>query len=239
MKEMFFAARKFNQSLTSFNTSRVRDMSLMFYVAETFNQSLAHFDTSRVRRMYCMFCFAYDFQQNISSWNTSSVITMNSMFLNTKVFNTDISSWNVSKVRDFAAMFNEAVAFNQSISSWNMTSACNMEIMFSGAAAFNQNLNRWGDMLDGKPCLNSLGMFFLSGCPSQTDPEPDKWCRRINFNARRCARQEFRQNGCSCERPTRCLQLLLDSHCKDKHLETGSLVHFRDLALRAIELECI
>jgi surface protein len=69
---MFNNASSFNQDISTWNTSKVTDMSDMFYGATSFNQ-------------------------NILLWNTSNVVNMGNMFRQTP-FLQDLHTWNVSKV---------------------------------------------------------------------------------------------------------------------------------------------
>lgn len=121
LKNMFSSAfgftEKFNQDISSWNTSNVIDMSSMFYGAMLFNQ-------------------------DISKWYTSKVTNMSSMFQGAQEFNQDISSWNTSNVRDMSSMFSSAISFNQNIGKWNTSKVTNMSAMFEGAKQFNQNIEK-------------------------------------------------------------------------------------------------
>ena len=70
----------------------------MFRNCSEFNQDISMWDTSNVKDMSFMFAQAGKFNQDISSWDVGQVTNMNSMFDNAKRFNQDLSSWNVSLI---------------------------------------------------------------------------------------------------------------------------------------------
>ena len=100
--------------ISSWNTSKVKDMSEMFESAgreaKRFEISVANFDTSSVESMRNMFRYAgHDATiwsiGDLYGWDTSSVKDMNAMFasagLNAK-YSLVLSDWNVSNVTDYS-----------------------------------------------------------------------------------------------------------------------------------------
>lgn len=85
----------------------------MFRNAIGFNQDLSSWNVSNVKDMHCMFENARSFNQDISSWNVSNVNNMCCMFENATSFNQDISSWDVSNVDDMSFMFAHATSLNR------------------------------------------------------------------------------------------------------------------------------
>jgi surface protein len=88
------------------NTTNAVTMASMFGTGvvfnNAFNQDISSWDTSKVTNMSGMFRSVQTFNQPIGIWNTSSVTNMNDMFGNTAAgFNQDIGSWDVSNVTDF------------------------------------------------------------------------------------------------------------------------------------------
>lgn len=106
MSRMFLYADNFNQDVSTWNTSKVKDMSYMFQGAKKFNKSLDNWDTSNVENMRNMFYFTEDFNQNLNTWDTKNVITMESMFERSS-FNNNLSNWNISKVTNMIDMFTD------------------------------------------------------------------------------------------------------------------------------------
>ena len=96
-------------------------MNYMFSGASSFNQTLNSWDVSRVTDMEGMFQYATSFNQHLSSWNVSRVTHMNSMFFGASSFNGDISSWNVSNVVYMFEMFSDTPSFQQNLGNWYVT----------------------------------------------------------------------------------------------------------------------
>ena len=66
---------------------------------------ISSWDTSKITDMSNLFEAKTEYNHNISNWDTSNVTNMDSMFLNAERFNIDISVWDVNNVLDFQDMF--------------------------------------------------------------------------------------------------------------------------------------
>ena len=143
MSFMFYGARSFNRPIGSWNVSGVTNMHAMFYNAAEFNQSVGSWDTSAVQDMSDMFRSAEEFNQDIGSWDTSAVRNMSVMFGWARSFNRPIGSWNVSGVKDMKGMFYSVVEFNQDIGSWDTSALRDMSYMFYEARSFNWPIGSW------------------------------------------------------------------------------------------------
>ena len=90
-----------NDSLdvTKVITSFVTDMSYMF-PSSNFNQNISHWDISNVKNIKVMFYYNPSFNQDLSGWEVSNVIRMGGMFSFASSFNQDLSAWVVHKVID-------------------------------------------------------------------------------------------------------------------------------------------
>ena len=94
-------AGSFNNSLSSWDVSRVTDMGSMFHGALC-NEDLGY--------MICSSSF------NGDSWDVSRVTNMGGIFWHAKAFNSDLSV--VSQVTNMATMFRGAHSFNSDVSSY-------------------------------------------------------------------------------------------------------------------------
>jgi len=86
----------FNQNISNWDVSNVRDMSNMFK-SSRFNQDIGKWDVSKVTNMNGMFSYSI-FNQDISHWDVSNVTNMSNMFSYNSEFNQDISHWDISNV---------------------------------------------------------------------------------------------------------------------------------------------
>jgi len=139
MSYCFNTSFNFNQDLSNWNVSNVRDMKHMFY-GTAFNQDISNWNVSSVEDMTYMFGLS-DFNQNINSWNTSSVQDLTGIFFGASDFNQPLSNWDVSKVTSLEYAF-YGTQFNQNINSWNTSSLTNLRTAFL-LTPFNQPLNNW------------------------------------------------------------------------------------------------
>jgi len=132
----------FNGDISTWNTSKVVNMTYMFANSE-FNNPIGNWNVESVVNFTTMFAGNKVFNQPIGNWQTSSVGNTHAMFEGAESFDQDISGWNVSRVGDFSRMFNGAESFNQDISTWDVSMGSNFEFMFFDAISFNQDLDDW------------------------------------------------------------------------------------------------
>lgn len=95
---MFYACGSFNQSISTFDTLKVTNMSYMFYSCSAFNQPLNSLDVSKVTDFSYMFAYASSFNQPLNSWKTLSAVNMTAMFNNASSFAQNLSSWCVGEI---------------------------------------------------------------------------------------------------------------------------------------------
>ncbi len=171
LEAMFLYAEKFNQNISTWDTSNVTTMTAMFRSALAFNNgsptndglnplasTVGGWNTSNVTLFGEMFLGAASFNQNISSWDTAKATTAPN-FSGATSFNNgsatddsanpllaDGNKWNLAKVSNFSGMFRGASSFNQSITNWNIAGPtianANLTAMFENAVRFNQDLGQ-------------------------------------------------------------------------------------------------
>lgn len=120
LKNMFTGAIFFNQDLSSWDTSNIKNMSFTFNGATSFNGNITNWNVSHLTNMFTMFAYATSFNQDLSKWKVSHVKNFSLMFYFTKLFNQNIATWNVENATDMNFMFYFARSFNQDLSQWNV-----------------------------------------------------------------------------------------------------------------------
>jgi hypothetical protein len=140
LSNLFWGRLRFNNSLSSWDTSRVTNMSGMFgFQGQSdgprygFNHpSIQYWNVSNVENFQGMFNTNYAFDQNVlNGWLVNSAINMEAMFQESRISD-DLSSWTTNSVTNMHKMFRNAWYFNRDISMWNVNNVTNWE-------AFKQN----------------------------------------------------------------------------------------------------
>jgi surface protein len=152
-----------SKPLTNFDTSSViSSLSKLFYRCYAFNQTISSWNISRVTSMDNMFngCTVFnngDVTNNALKpffANCSISGSLSKMFYNCQAFNQTISNWNIRNIENVSYMFYGCTNFNQDIGDWTtgykyMTDLnvyngiSNIDYMFYGCTNFNQNINNW------------------------------------------------------------------------------------------------
>ncbi|ENZ9221697.1 BspA family leucine-rich repeat surface protein [Enterococcus hirae] len=108
MREMFKEMSNLTSlDVSSFDTSKVTDMSYMFYRNGVTSLDVSGFDTSKVTVMSYMFLGMKNITNlDVNGWNTSNVTCMYGMFSGmSSVTSLDVSSFDTSKVTTMGSMF--------------------------------------------------------------------------------------------------------------------------------------
>ena len=127
--------------ISTWNTSRVTDISKLFMRQKGFNDDISAWDTSSVTTMRLMFYGAESFSQPLDGWRVHKVTDMSWMFSGAKSFNQPLSDWRGDKVTDMSWMFSGASSFDQPLGAWRVV-VTDMSRMFEGSA-FDQDLSNW------------------------------------------------------------------------------------------------
>ncbi|MGI6612010.1 MAG: BspA family leucine-rich repeat surface protein [Candidatus Nanosyncoccaceae bacterium] len=157
-----------NESMNTWNTINVTNMSKTFMNSPKFNAPIGGWKTDNVEDMSGMFRSAKAFNQPIGSWNTENVKDMSYMFGSTKAFNQPIGNWTTSSVSNMRYMFYAATKFNNGkesgessgVLNWNTSSVSNMNTMFYGATSFNQDISNFkiSSLTNAGNMLNNSGL---------------------------------------------------------------------------------
>ena len=118
-------------STGEWDVSHVTDMRDMFNAAKSFNQKLSEWKMCKETTMDKMFAGSTSFNQDLSEWNVGKVTSMSWMFFQARAFNQDLSKWNVGQVANMEMMFNGATSFKQTLcgEAW-VNSKANKRFMF-------------------------------------------------------------------------------------------------------------
>lgn len=122
-------------NLAGFTTNNVETMVNMFESTGVLHLDLSSFNTSKVKDMRAMFANnSLMTDLDLSSFNTSLVTKMRDMFSHmVRLKNLNISSFNTSNVEDMAGMFdNDSELSNFSVLSFDTRKVKQMGNMFSG-----------------------------------------------------------------------------------------------------------
>jgi surface protein len=139
----FYWQTDFNQDISSWDVSNVKNMGEMFWGATSFNQDVSKWDVSKVEKMSKMFDRASSFNGDISNWNVENVVEFDEMFKDATSFNQNIGDWKLNKLISTIGMFHGALSFNQDLNNWNVSNTQYMQRMFKGAIAFNGKVDNW------------------------------------------------------------------------------------------------
>ena len=127
--------------LSSFDTSNVMDMREMFSQMHNLTSlDLSSFDTSNVTRMHSMFSEMRNLTSlNLSSFDTSQVWDMQYMFSDMRSLTSlDLSSFDTSKVRNMESMFDGSSNLTTlNLSNFNTSNVTNMDGMFWGLTSLS------------------------------------------------------------------------------------------------------
>ena len=162
--------------ISTWSTSKVKDMSYLFGVRQVWMDGRPGYDSCVLPKS------AASFNDDISAWDTSAATSMFATFQNAKQFNQPLNDWEVSGVTSMVSMFAHAESFNQPLDSWDVSQVASLDSMFYYAYALDQDLG-WcidagvvfnSDTLQGTSCVVpkcGIGQKDANGvCIYQTRP---------------------------------------------------------------------
>ena len=167
MNSMFmYCSNLTSVDLSSFDTSKVTDMTYMFYLCNKLGEikGLNNLNTGNVTSMLGMFSFCYPLETlDIGGFDTSKVSNMMYMFVGDRNLKSlPISNWNTSSLTNMQEMFTGCEALTGiDISRWNTSKVTNMMGVFSGCKALTSMSLRGLDLSN----VTSMERLFLN-CPS-------------------------------------------------------------------------
>lgn len=173
MNNMFdYCLKLTSLDISSFNTSKVTDMSHMFEGDAKLKTitGLNELDTTNVKDMSYMFADCYVLAngiENVANFDTANVEDMTSMFegvnSSNKTYATidlDLSKWNMDKVTSVASMFSntyefEKITFPSRINTKNLTTMSNMFYNNNYLDSINMNI------FDTSNVTDMSNMFYM------------------------------------------------------------------------------
>ena len=159
MSYMFAGSKATILDLSSFDTSKVTDMTGMFEGShEITTLDLSSFDTSNVTSMFSMFSECAVTTLDLSNFDTSNVTNMSGMFSESAATTIDLSSFNTSNVTDMSWMFAYSVATTLDLSSFNTKNVNDMSFMFDNSSATTIDLSGF----DTSKVTDMERMFYLN-----------------------------------------------------------------------------
>ena len=90
---------------TSFNTSKVNDMTTMFSGVSLESLDVSMFDTTNVSQLISMFSSSNIPNLDLSMFNTSNVVNMDGMFIYSTVSSLNLGEWETNNATSFQNMF--------------------------------------------------------------------------------------------------------------------------------------
>ena len=168
MADMFnFDKKLANISVTTWNVSKVTDMSNMFYCCD----SLPSIDLKPNT------CTAKDGSGQYTAWNTASLKNTSGMFMdyggeNHALTTVDTTGWDTSKLEDTSYMFMECRGLTavKGIESWNVSSLKDAHNMFQDCQSLQTiNVSNWNTA-----SLENTSVMFGS-CKALKSIDISKW----------------------------------------------------------------
>ena len=178
--------RAFNQDITRWNVSNVRNMEGMFLGSTKFNQNIRCWDVSNVEDISYMFWMATGFNQNLSNWDLSSLRKHNFTFRCENGHNGIISLKNYCALRNAVPEKNKNIGRDGGgandpcrfrAAPYNYGSACCAERCYNSSSEYCKGyVDRWcGSALDGYD-----GYDYGDGCNINSRTQKYGWEKLVS-----------------------------------------------------------
>ena len=165
MSEMFYDCQNLEElDLSSLNTKNITDMSCMFYNCKNLLKlNLSFVDTKNVTNMEYMFYDVGLSSINLSSFNTSKVTNMEGMFAFSELMGINGLNFDTKNVTNMKALFKYCKSLKSiNISSFDTSNVLDMSEMFRDSGIIDINLSSFNT----KNVKTMDSMFW--GCHSLT-----------------------------------------------------------------------
>lgn len=171
---IFSALTATSLDLSTFDTSRVNDMTQMFYNITTTTVNMSNLDTSRAVDMGSMFMKSKISTLDLSNFNTKNVTKMTHMFSESSATTLDVTKFDTSNVTTMLGMFYSADALTLDLSNFNTSKVTNMSQMFALSSATSLKLTNFNtsnvEDMSGMFAISNVITLDLSSfsCPKVT-----------------------------------------------------------------------
>lgn len=143
---LFDGAAAFNQEITSWNLSTVKDASKMFANNTKYNQWMnTLFASANVVEDVSGMFENSNYNGVLSNWIFHEALDASDMFKNNTTFNQYIEPMfnsTSARIEDLSGMFEGATSFNKKITNWKPANAITLKNMFKDSA-FNGDIGDW------------------------------------------------------------------------------------------------
>lgn len=139
---MFYNASNMTMTaVDSPNLSKVNSLDLTFRGTSSFNQSIDSWDVSKVKSMSDTF-FGSAYNQSLNSWDVSQVTNMYDVFRGAQ--NPAVSNWTTTRLYTLYAGFRDNPNFNQDLTGWDVSGVVNSDYgMFRSSPISGLNISNW------------------------------------------------------------------------------------------------
>ena len=164
----------FNDDISCWDVSNVKDMKDMFHGAEMFNKSISRWDVSSVEDMSGMFCRAFRFDKDcVKSWTKKEgckqtfgekVSGNGRQLIYPGVFAANTLLREKIELKQAVAEWQSPIkrpaieAYYGHISGWDTSEVTDMSRLFEGMPDFNEDISTWNV---GK--VKDMSMMFIGG----------------------------------------------------------------------------